>query len=318
MSDSLPAALPTCQGPYLDPIPDVLPFGSVCFFAGASGVGKTIMLAEWCARWRDGRTICGHKTQRPVGFGVLAADRDWSTYAAAFHAAGFPDIPHYTLAEDAESSPTSWGQKTALDLFETCLNKLAPMPGSLILVDPIAPLFIIGDQNRARDVAVSLHWFRRCARNRSLTFICCANVAKAKANEEYQRPQDRISGSGAFVAYSDTQIYMIGETDPDTHVSLGWTPRCAPAEEFKFAFDQQTHLFIPYDLPAGGVRKSDKAAQLLPLIPDEGIDVGDLEDHAVDQLHIHRSTFYRWLGKLYETQRVARDPFGIITRRKVN
>jgi RecA-family ATPase len=287
----------------------------VNFFAGASGVGKTIMLAEWCARWRDGRTICGHTTRRPAGFAVLAADRDWSTYARAFHAAGFSDIPHYTLAEDYESSPSTWGERTALELFEASLNKLAPVPGTLVLVDPVAPLFIRGDQNRARDVAISLHWFRRCARNRSLTLICCANVGKPKMDEEYRRPQDRISGSGAFVAYSDTQIYMVGETDPVEHVSLGWTPRCAPAEEFKFQFDQNTHLFRPYTVPTSGKTK-DRAAQLLPLIPDGGIDVGDLLEAATQTLHISQATFYRWISKLFESHRVQRDAYGIITTRK--
>lgn len=86
--------------PFPDPIPGIIPFGTVTLVGGASGVGKTTMLAEWCARWRDGRPICGHPTNPPTAFCYISADRPWLEYQPMFTAAGFPDIPHYALAQD--------------------------------------------------------------------------------------------------------------------------------------------------------------------------------------------------------------------------
>src|SRR5262245_20619483 len=102
MSSTLQPQAELCQvvKRYLDPIPDIVPHQSLSYMSGASGVGKTRILADMLARMRDGRPICGHVTNPPTGFYYLAADRDWSTFERAFKAAGFPDINRYVLAED--------------------------------------------------------------------------------------------------------------------------------------------------------------------------------------------------------------------------
>lgn len=307
-----------CQA-FPDPIPGVIPFGTVNLFQGASGVGKTIMLAEWCARWRDGKTICGHPTNRPTGFYYLAADRDWTTYARAFAAAGFPDIPHYTLAEDDTQKPKEWRDAAAVALFESCLAKLSPQPGGLVFVDPVAPLFIKGDQNRARDVAVSLHCFRRCARQYCITLFCSANVAKSKVEEAYRRPQDRIAGSGAFVAYSDTQIYMQPPTEPNGPTILGWTPRCAPSEEFKFRFNPETHLFVPFIglQDEGSTLADDRPTQCYQLLPEEGtISRKEWFERVQERFPHSIETFKRDIRKLIKRELLVWDAVGHYGRRK--
>jgi len=278
------------------------------------------MQAEWCARWTSGRTICGHATNKPTGLYYLAADRDWSTYQAAFDAAGLPDIPHYTLADDMLLDPQTWKSHTAYELFKFCLDKLSPLPGGLVFVDPLAPLFIVGEQNRARDVAISLHLIRRNVRHRQVTLVGSANVGKPKIDEEYLRPQDRISGSGAFVAYSDTQIYMQSPEKPGEPTTLGWTPRLRVAEEFQFQFDLTTKLFVPFTglASSGQTAATDRPTQILLLIPDDGIDTGDLFALVFAKFGVTRMTLHRDLKKLEDRGLISLDEWGRISRRKLS
>ncbi len=305
-----------------DPIPGVIPFGSLCLFAAAAGAGKTIFQTEWISRWRSGRTICGKPTNCPEAFFYLAADRDWSTYAQAFACAGVPEdaVKRYVLAEDPSMDPQDWIKESPLNFFLRCLQKLNPTPGSLTFVDPIAPLFVYGDQNRAHDVAVSMHFARRMARKFQTTLVCNANVVKAKHNEGHKRPQDRIVGSGAFVAYADTQIYLVESDEPGGPRTLGWTPRRAPAEEWQFQFDQTTQLFVPFTglQDAGPTEATDRPSQLLKLIPEDGIDRGDLEELAKDTFNISRATVGRDLDKLKQHRLIAWDSWGRISRRRTS
>lgn len=314
---------PVPPGTYPDPIPGVIPYGSLTIFAGAAGVGKTVMLSEMFARIRDGRPVWGHPTNPPTAFYYIAADRPWfPTFHDTFTCAGFPDIPHYALADDPEQAPTNWNERTAFLMLEAILlDKIQPLPGSLIAIDPAYPLFIKGDQNKARDVAVSLHVYRRLMAAFHVSFICCSNVTKERTDSSFARPQDRISGSGAFSAYSDTQIYLMDKKGDGYPQLLGWTPRRAPAEEFKVTFDPSTKLFIPYtgkleaDDPETLPLLDEKVTAVFHLIPPfpEAIPTGDLEARAQEHLELSRATLHRYLTVLEQHGLIIR-PHGYIKR----
>ena len=315
--DSLLTLPPFSQAPYPDPIPGLIPFGSLVVVAGASGAGKTIMLAEWMQRLRDGRSICGHPTNPCTNYYVLAADRDWSTYAKAYGAAGFPDIEHYVLSEDPGFDPRSWGKRhSALTLFESSMELLAPIPGSWVNVDPVAPLFISGNQNDARDVALSLHWFRKIARKYQIILALFANVGKQKSDDVYKRAQDRIAGSGAFVAYSDTQISI--EQDEDGVMSLQITPRNAPIEGHQFRFDTTTRLFVPYMDGVVLQTHPDLPAHLLKtfnLIPPEGtITSPELVKLVGEKYKIKRTQAFEHIRRLVELGVIERSDLGVLRR----
>jgi RecA-family ATPase len=317
---SLPTTTTGVKPLFPDPIPGVIPFGSLCLFAAAAGAGKTIFQTEWIGRWLTGRPICGKKTNCPTGFYYLAADRDWSTYAQAFQCAGVPEdkIVKYVLAEDSKQNPLDWGKESPLNFLHRCIEILKPIPGSILFIDPMAPLFVLGDQNRARDVAISMHFIRRMARQYNITIICNANVVKAKTDTEHKRPQDRIVGSGAFIAYTDTQIYLVEGEGPDDPRTLGWTPRRGRAEEWQFEFDQETKLFVPFTglQDNGPTEETDRPSQLLKLIPDEGIDRGDLEELAMATFNVSRATVGRDILKLKQNRLIIWDARGHISRRK--
>jgi hypothetical protein len=125
-------------------------------------------------------------------------------------------------------------------------------------------------------------------------------------------------GSGAFIAYTDTQIYLVEGDNPGDPRTLGWTPRCGQAEQWQFQFDQATKLFVPYEglQDEGPTEATDRPTQLLKLIPDDGIDRGDLEEIGMDQLKCSRSSIHRALVKLKQNRLILWDERGHIQRRK--
>ena len=320
MENRVDLAVPACQAPlFPDPIVGVTPFGSLTVVAGASGAGKTILMAEAMQRIRSGRTFFGHQTNPCTDYYVIAADRDWSTYARAYEAAGFPDINRYVLAEDPDFDPRNWGRKsTAFTLFEDCLKKLAPKPGSIVNTDPVAPLFIQGSQNEARDVALSLHWFRKLAQQYQITLVLFANVGKQKTDDVYRRAQDRIAGSGAFVAYSDTQISV--EQDAEGVVTVSLTPRAGKVEEHQLKFNPETGLFELYldTASATAVDANNLPAHLaasfafVPELPQTI--TSPLLVRKICEYGIKRAMAYRHIQQLIELALIIKNEYGVIMR----
>lgn len=306
---------------YPDPIVDIIPFGSVCLFAGASGAGKTIMTTEWIRRWQLGKTIWHRETNCPTAFYYLAADRDWSTYQRAFDRAGvdMSTVRTYCLDEDHTINWKAWTHTNtwhAFDKLRYCLDKLKPTPGGMLIIEPYTPTFMTGNQNEANHAADSVHFLRRLTREYKVTTMASANVVKQKRDEGYVRPQDRIAGSGALVAHSDTQIYLMqGEKPGEPHL-FGWVPRLAAPEEFPVRFDPVTRLFRPdqglWELPA-----APRFQDVLNLIPVTGtVQRKDLEDAiAAAGLILSTSTVTRALRELKNTGFIESPTYGFFRRK---
>jgi len=311
-SDSSATPISACQA-FPDPIPGVMPFGTVTIFAGAPGVGKTAMLADWCTRWRDGKPIWGHATNRPTAFYYLAADRQWASHATWFALAGFPDIPFYSLADDLSFDVRQLAHaRHAHDHFLQCFNRLDPIPGAHVFVDPVAPLFIAGDPNRSRDVAVSMLRFSRLAADRQINITCTAHFGKQKTDpkEQYTRPQDRIAGSGAFAGFTDTQIYLIDPAPPKQpyHI-LGWVPRHAGPEEFHTVRDANG-LFVPYGL----YEELERLDQALNCVSTDPTPAGIVLQRMQTGLGFSVATAERYLSQLVKLGRVSKPRRGIYQR----
>lgn len=304
--------------PFPDPIPNIIPYGSICLLAGATGVGKTAMLAEWAARFRDGRTICQRQVNRPTSIGFITGDRRWNDHQKWFNKVGFPDIPHYSFRDDRTVNWT-----TAFHSRESCqrtlrmvLDRLQVLPGGLVCVDPFA-LFIPGNQNDYKTCAAGIAMIDRVMLDYQITMIGLAHMGKQKANaaEQYARPQDRILGSTALLAFSDTPMYLLASEDAgDDAFELGWTPHHAPAQTFHFRRDTRG-LFIPLMSDA---EVQDTTRKLLPLVPtgDEGIQVREIVDQAHETLGFSRATVYRHL-RLLESQGYIKRVRGVLYRKTV-
>ena len=267
-----PAAAATpCEFP--DPIPGIIPFGTLTIFAGAAGVGKTAQLAEWIVRSRAARPIWGHTSHPATAYCYIAADRQWASHQRWFDLVGYPDIPRYSLADDPDFDlNTLHNPKTALELLPYALDRAfngQPCPaGAHVIIDPISPIFIAGNPNSSRDVARTLLGMSRECQKRQINITATAHFAKQASNpqERYQRPQDRIAGSGAFAGFSDTQIYLVDPEPPHQpwHL-LGWVPRHAKPEEFPCTRNEHG-LFVPYDV----MREDETASHVWDVLEARG------------------------------------------------
>lgn len=295
-----------------DPIPGIIPFGTLSIFAGAPAVGKTTMLVDWIHRWLDGRTIWGHTANAPTRFYYVAADRGQTEeqfYAKAGEA-NRAHITFYSVVHDAAIDPENFHKdQHGSQLLSYVLGQLQPIPGSHVILDPLAPLFIHGNQNRSRDVAASLvKMSRRLAElHINITGICHFAKQKADKNDRYRRPQDRISGSGAFSGFSDTQIYLVDPEPPRIpYYVLGWNPRYSPPQEFKCTREE---WFKPWrGLDEVGVdRETDRPTQLAEMIPDEGIRPADLIELACDEFDCSPRTVFRDIATLLDRGTIRKD-----------
>lgn len=302
--------LPPIRTDFPDPIPGVIDFGTVNILAGAPGAGKTTLIAEWEGRWRDGKTICSCPTNKPTGVFYLSADRGGVSTRKLFDR-------HHLLADDyciyynplddpAFDRRIIKAAPRAIEALHYCLDRFpVPVrPGSHLIIDPAAPLFVPGNPNEPRPVACLLWELHILARKWGCTIFILAHFAKqmADAAQRYLRPQDRISGSVAWSGFSDTQMYLC-DPEPPAHPyhQFGWTPRHAAPQEYKLL--RNTTGFTRYvsleDVGnAAQTKVSQTSHQILLLIPDEGIDTENLQAAAQTFCGISRATFFRHMKKL--------------------
>lgn len=282
-----------------DPIPKYLPYGTICTLSAASGTGKTRMLATWLTRLRDGKSICGHGTNRPTGIGILALDRRWGQYQELFDLIGWGDIPHFSFRDmkgfDWKKLKSAEGRSGA---FNYGLDQLKLPPGSLVMVDPLS-VFVTNQLMDYCEVAIGMSALDATLRRRQLTCLGTFHTHKVYANPKDRtlRPQDRILGSGAQLAFTDTSMYLASpaETGED-YFELGMVPHNAPEEQHHFVRDSNG-LFIPHRDLAGKTAE-ERAMEVLKLIPLEGIETVALVDLAVENFAIATRTAYNHLKRL--------------------
>lgn len=309
-----------------DPIPGIIPFGTLTIFAGAPAVGKTTMLVDWMRRWKDGRPIWGHPTHPPPGgFYYVAADRGQT--AEQFHAkVGFSEDVHFYSVVSADSGidHTNFHKDAhGAQLLTSTIVAMNPQPGSHLFIDPLAPLFITGNQNRSRDVAASLVGLSRIIEERqiNITGVCHFAKQKANKNDRYTRPQDRISGSGAFSGFSDTQIFLVDPEPPhQPYYVLGWNPRHHKPEEFKCIRDEWFEPYVGPDMVGmedtdGEIITVSVAMQIFGLILQAGktgIPSPVLCSQCRAQFSLSKATFYRIIAKLKAEGKVDVTDTGVI------
>lgn len=299
-----------------DWLPHIIPANTINIVAGASGVGKTALTAEWMARWRSSRSICNLPTTLPTGgLGIIVCDRKWSSHKQWFEAVGFPEIPHYSLCDDPKFNPESLNNRLAIDaIFEGCIGKLGLQPGSLIVVDPIA-IFISGNLIDYRQTAISLIKLARICVKHGVTLLGTAHMSKQKGKDDrYMRPQDRILGSAAFAGYTDTQMYLLSPEDMgEEYYGFGWIPHNAPSDTFMFTRDTNG-LFIPYEMP----NKQNDLDAIYQMITEDhsGTKTKEILRAAQEQLSLAQATFYRYLQELKEQGKIEKAGHGSWRRTK--
>lgn len=295
------------SGPVPDLIPGVITGGSVNLFSGAPGVGKTSFIAEWCRRFRDGKTICGRPTRIPAGgIGIIAGDRSWQTHGHWFELAGFPDIPNYSIVDVEQFNVEQLNNNAQLlSLIEGMAKVIGLKTDCLLIIDPIS-MFIPGDLMKYKTTGVGMMKLGRMCSRLGMTIIGIAHMAKQKGGDhQYQRSQDRLLGSTALTAFSNTAMTLERNEDSmDDLFDFQWHPHLQPPETFQFYQDDRG-LFAPYYEPD----REAILASLLAIIPDSVGGARTAEIHQAcrtQHIGIPRSSFYWYLKQLLKDGKIAK------------
>lgn len=289
-----------------DPIPGIITFGSLNLLAGASGVGKTCLMAWVLKRLRDGLPIFDRETNAPAKLGFICADRGELTARYWLDKADYQDIAFYSLADDDAFNTSRLRSKvTLIKILGECFDKLQLPPGSLAVVDPLA-LFMGGNLNDYTNCAVACLEMRRECRRRQITLIGTAHASKQKSDrkERYERLQDRILGSTAQLGYGDTQLYLASpEETGERFYTFLWHSHTAPAEVFPLGRNKEG-LFVPWAESA----QSDGEKKILSVITtnEEGTAFADI----LIASEIPKTTVFRTLQDLIKDGRLLKVGHG--------
>jgi hypothetical protein len=235
---------------YPDPLPGIIPFGSLVLLVGPPKCGKTALLASWLQRWRDGQTICGRPTNPPNAIGIITTDHKWAQNQGQWFAkAGYPEIRHVALRDDRQ---IKWREvfrsiHGSDHLLKSSLDTLALPPGGLVVLDVSGP-FISNRLNDYNAVLGGMGSLGQILDDRQLTCIGTGHMGKQRADpkDRYLRPHERILGSGAQIGFSDTTMYLLGPADTGKpYHTFGWLPTHEPEGEF-WLTQGKDGLFVPY------------------------------------------------------------------------
>lgn len=308
---------PTAPAPataYPDPIPHLMPFGSISTLSGASGVGKTAFMAsQIVAPLLKGDPVFGEPTNKPVAIGMLACDRPWRDHSAWFEKAGISDLPHCSLRDEDYAWDILRDWRKIPEIFGKLVDSIGLPPGSLLLVDPL-PLFIPGRLIDYKDVAIGLGQLDNQIRRRGLTMLGIFHTSKQKSNKQdrYMRPQDRILGSSALIGYSETAFYLLSPDEAERKAyEFGAIPHQCPPIVLEYRRDANG-LFVPaHDLDT--INAEEMALNCFPPV-GEPVSASVIYEQIRKKLDCSESTAKRFVRGLVGDGRVRIVGRGIYER----
>lgn len=309
----VPYSPPATSAALTHPLPGVIQRQSLNLYCGASGVGKSALLATLMRDFRDGRPIFGHQPNAVTGLGIVLTDRPWDQGAQQwFTRAGFPEIPYYSLVDDRSFSLNKLRKKHERPQFALeFIDKLKLPRGAVIALDP-GGQFFGGNLLDFDTCATAAQELTRGLVDRDQTLIVLLHTPKAKNDPRagYIRPQDRVLGSAALGAYSATQLVLISPEELDKpYYQFSWHTHLTKSEMFSLDRDEQG-LFVPYSGADEG-----NCARVLLLFPDDAADVkfGALKELAA-AIPLSEGTLKRVLGVLVERARIEKSAYGLYRR----
>lgn len=296
---------PPSQVSFPDLIPGILAHGTVNILAGASGVGKTCLLATVLAKLTRGEPVFGIPTTAPPQIAYLCADRGGATAQYWLQKAGSPRLRFYSLVEDFNFNPRTLRNKYELvGVLDRLVSALNLPPGTLLIVDPLT--LFLGNPNDYQGCAIACIEIRRLCLRHDFTLIGTAHASKQKADAKsrYERLQDRILGSAAQLGYGDTQMYLASpqETNEKFYTFL-WHPHTAPAQVFPLGRSTDG-MFV--DWLEG--TEADAERKILAVITDteEGTGFADI----IIKSEIPKTTVFRYLQDLLKEGRLFKVGHG--------
>lgn len=180
----------------------ILPAQEVHLIGGPSGSGKsTWVLQTLVLDWQQGKDVLGFKSH-PVPWVYISADRSLASVHRTLERMHIdPMLLRIYSAVDEHCTELS-------TIIETCI-KMEPKP-RLLVIEGLQSLLEGSEraQNSYKPVAKFLITLAAICKLENLTIIGIVHTAKMKSDSEYLNPRQRVSGSVAWAAYSETILLI--------------------------------------------------------------------------------------------------------------
>lgn len=218
----------------------VLPAREVHLFGGPSGAGKTTLLMKLMEDIAAGRPIFGH-TSHPTPFVYISGDRSKADMARTME----------RLNIDRKSFPLFVPNITKTSTLQSTIDAaLKRFPDARLVVVEGFATFVPGDDKALASYKNVGNWLRELQRYcelRNVTIWGVVHSAKAKKEDRYTSPRERILGSVSFGAYGNGIFYIEPEAADQTAQNpirlLSILPRNGRDEFFKL--DWRDGLLVP-------------------------------------------------------------------------
>lgn len=201
-----------------DVIFDIVPSHETSILAGASGSGKTTLLMCILLLMQQNKPVYGHAIRQDLKIGYLAADRTWDAYARLARQVGvdMSQMNVTSLVDDPEIDINLLEHDPTKVLYNI-LKKMVAEGTTFAIVDPL-PYLLGCDMNTYHKVAARLIQLNRFCKVNGLTVLGTHHATKARTDQGFKRPQDRINGSGALLGFTSTQLFLASpeESGADT------------------------------------------------------------------------------------------------------
>ena len=218
-------------------VENILPSREVHLVAGPSGAGKTTWLLQFIQDWSAGKPIFNCRSH-PADYVYVSGDRSLESVARTFERVGIKleDIPHMSLVDIDDR-----------DNVNTVFNAiLAKHPqAKVIFMEGIAAIVPGGKNLDYRTVAQFILRLTALCQKNDRTIVGVVHSSKVKKEDRYQNPRQRVHGSVAWAAYTET-IFLMEPLDPenadDHRRMLTVLPRNSAEEQHIFEFTAEGRL----------------------------------------------------------------------------
>ena len=267
---------------------------------------NTALALYFLHRWREGHPIFSHASH-PAPFVYVGCEQTESSLADAIESEGMDPNAQMTPHLSAISEPDS-----SEDGIESVLKAARER------IPDLRVLFLDGIYSlcpkRIYDYAEVSRFLKsvlRTCRRQRITIIATATTAKARANEGYTYPRERLHGSGVWAAMTHTKVYLeplypSKVTDRSRVATV--MPRVGTPTRFPFRYSEGAHAALRPSTEAF-VSPTTLDTWLSEQPVGKVITSQELLVLAV-QIDIHKATLYRWIAAQLETQTLTSTAHG--------
>lgn len=287
----------------------LFPKGQVHLLAGPSGAGKTRLafqmyraLTSLNGEWLGRKTI-------PCAWAYVSGDRATNSVKETQKGLGV-NFKVFSLVDQGIV-----GADLASDVFPKLTNFYGYRP-NFVYIDGFTSLVPQGKLNEYQIVAKWLANLQMYAQRKNLTIVGACHTTKVREGEAFKDPRQRIAGSVAWAAYSESVVILEGYGNNPHKRRVILLPRNGPEEGLFMEFQQDGSLKI-----ADGSKDSQLADQFVlgNIYNALGLKTGEeiyylklwLE---AQKKQVNKRTFDRWLAKQVESGGLERVKKGVYVK----